>query len=135
MDPDSMAKEMGQGFTGLTLNPALPESLTRVLSSFTSASELIKDAFVSHCEAGGMLAQRLGLPENALHTIRYLWEQWDGKGAAYGLRGPQIPLTSRLLRVAQVVEVAYRLGGEAAATETARQGPGPGHSGRLRGGV
>lgn len=118
MDPQRIADGLVQAFNNFRPESALPESLTRILSLFVSGSEFIREVFASHCEMGGTLAQRLGLPENAQLTIRHLWEQWDGKGVVYGLRGPQITHTSRLLRVAQVVEAAYRLGGESTATET-----------------
>jgi hypothetical protein len=41
------------------------------------------------------------------------------KGPTYSLKGSQIPPTSRILRFAQALEVAYRLGGEPAATAIA----------------
>jgi response regulator RpfG family c-di-GMP phosphodiesterase len=112
-------------FGGLSKSPPperdVPERLTRLVSFFMTGHELMREVFASHCEAGAMSAQRLGLSENVQHTVRYLWEQWDGNGAAYGLKGHQPPHPSRVLHFAQVLEVAHRLGGEPSATAMATE--------------
>ncbi|MEE9249304.1 MAG: HD domain-containing phosphohydrolase [Dehalococcoidia bacterium] len=119
MDPESIAQAFDGVFKNLKPDNEVPERLTNILSLFVNGSELMREAIASQCEASSRLARRLGLPENVQDTLRYLWEQWDGKGAAYGLRGSQIPHTSRILRLAQVMEAACRLGGEPVATAIA----------------
>ncbi len=49
------------------------------------------------------------------------FERWDGKGVPKGAKGEQILLTSRLVALADVVEVFHRAGGTDAAVAVARQ--------------
>ena len=68
-----------------------------------------------------MLARRLGFPEEVQQTVRFSLEQWDGKGPVYGMKGDQIPVTSRIVHLAQVCEVAHRFGGASAVVAVAKQ--------------
>ncbi len=53
-----------------------------------------------HPVAGERLAYERGLPEAVGLFIRWHHENWDGSGYPDGLRGEQIPLAARILRVA-----------------------------------
>ena len=74
----------------------------------------------NHYLATDELAARLGLGEQVRDSLRQSYERWDGKGA-YGLRGDQIALSSRLINLADVVEVFRRTGGVDAAMAVARE--------------
>ncbi|MFQ5814049.1 MAG: HD domain-containing phosphohydrolase [Anaerolineae bacterium] len=100
---------------------SIPQRAAKLLAFFVDGADFMREVFAGHCESGAMLSRRLGFSDNVANTIRYLWEQWNGKGVAYGLKGPQIPHTSRILHFAQVMEVAYRLGGEPSATTIAKK--------------
>jgi HD-GYP domain-containing protein (c-di-GMP phosphodiesterase class II) len=74
----------------------------------------------NHYLATDELAARLGLGAEVRESLRQSYERWDGKGA-FGLRGEQITLGSRLINLADVVEVFRRTGGTGAAVAVARE--------------
>jgi HD-GYP domain-containing protein (c-di-GMP phosphodiesterase class II) len=74
----------------------------------------------NHYRATDELAARLGLGEQVRDSLRQSYERWDGKGA-YGMRGDQIALSSRLINLADVVEVFRRTGGIDAAIAIAHE--------------
>jgi HD-GYP domain-containing protein (c-di-GMP phosphodiesterase class II) len=74
----------------------------------------------NHYLATDQLAAKLGLGERVRASLRQSYERWDGKGA-YGLRGDQIAVSSRLINLADVVEVFRRTGGIDAALAVARE--------------
>lgn len=57
------------------------------------------------CERGAQIARELMFPEKTAEAIRGLDEHWDGRGHPDGLKREQIPLLSRILGIAQTVEV------------------------------
>jgi HD-GYP domain-containing protein (c-di-GMP phosphodiesterase class II) len=73
----------------------------------------------NHYLATDELVQRLGLGDKVRETLRQTYERWDGKGA-YGMSGEEIDLTSRLINLADVVEVFGRTGGVEGAVAIAR---------------
>ena len=98
----------------------IPARVAKLLSFFVTGGDYMKEVFLSHCESGVMLAQQLGFDQSVQNAIRYLWEQWDGKAPAYGLKGYETPVASRVLHFAQVMEVGHRFGGASYATDIAR---------------
>ena len=75
----------------------------------------------NHWRAVDSLASRVGLDDNVRISIKQTFERWDGKGAPDGARGEDIALTSRLVTLADVVEVFHRVGGVEAAMAVARE--------------
>ncbi len=75
----------------------------------------------NHWTAADNLAARLGLAQCVRDSIEQTFERWDGKGVPKGIRGEEILLASRLVALADVVEVFHRVGGTDAAVEVARQ--------------
>lgn len=57
------------------------------------------------CDRGASIARRIGLPEATADAIHRLDEHWDGSGYPGRLRGNAIPLISRILAVAQHLDV------------------------------
>jgi HD-GYP domain-containing protein (c-di-GMP phosphodiesterase class II) len=89
--------------------------------------ELLRDgwprrraALERHCYAADELAGRLGLGEQVRRSVMQTYERWDGKGAPAGAKGDQILTTARIVNLADVVEVFYRIGGTEAAISVAR---------------
>src|SRR6201987_400370 len=74
----------------------------------------------NHYLATDELAQRLGLGDDVREALRQSYERWDGKGA-YGLKGTDVVIASRLINLADVVEVFRRTGGVDAAVAVARE--------------
>jgi HD-GYP domain-containing protein (c-di-GMP phosphodiesterase class II) len=75
----------------------------------------------NHWLAADRLAERLGLPQRVRDSVEQTFERWDGKGVPKGAKGEEILVTSRLVAVADVVEVFHREGGTGAAVTVARQ--------------
>jgi len=73
----------------------------------------------NHYRATDELVERLGLGEDVRKSLRQTYERWDGKGA-YGMKGEEIDISSRLINLADVVEVFGRTGGSEAAIMVAR---------------
>lgn len=74
----------------------------------------------NHYLAADELAARLGLSDRVRESLMHSYERWDGKGVL-GLKGDRIALSSRLINLADVVEVYRRIGGDQAALAVARQ--------------
>jgi len=75
----------------------------------------------NHWTAADRLAARLGLSQGVRDSIEQTFERWDGKGVPKGASGEEILPASRLVALADVVEVFHRAGGVDAAIEVARQ--------------
>jgi HD-GYP domain-containing protein (c-di-GMP phosphodiesterase class II) len=75
----------------------------------------------NHWRAVESLAISLGLDEPVRTSIKQCFERWDGKGAPEGTKGEDILLTSRLVCLADVVEIYHQGGGVEGAVEVARQ--------------
>ncbi|MFP5319910.1 MAG: HD domain-containing phosphohydrolase [Acidimicrobiia bacterium] len=75
----------------------------------------------NHWRAVDGLARRLGFNDHVRTSIKQTFERWDGKGVPDGARGEELLITSRLVALADVVEVFHRVGGADAAMAVARQ--------------
>jgi hypothetical protein len=64
----------------------------------------MKSLAENHYRATDELVGRLGLGEDVRESLRQTYERWDGKGA-YGMSGGDIAVSSRLINLADVVEV------------------------------
>ena len=73
----------------------------------------------NHWLAADDLAARLGLSQQVRDSVEQTFERWDGKGVPKGAKREEILLTSRLVTLADVVEVFYRAGGTEAAVAVA----------------
>jgi HD-GYP domain-containing protein (c-di-GMP phosphodiesterase class II)/DNA-binding CsgD family transcriptional regulator len=74
----------------------------------------------NHWRASDDLMSRIGINPLVRDTVEQSFERWDGRGIPRGLRGQEILITSRLVNLADVVEVFHRAGGVAAAVSVAR---------------
>jgi len=79
------------------------------------------DMIAHHAAMARTLAEHLGLSDRVLNSIGAAYESWDGRGWPGGLKGEDVPLTSRIVTIAEFVEVAHRVGGAGAARELARR--------------
>jgi HD-GYP domain-containing protein (c-di-GMP phosphodiesterase class II) len=79
-------------------------------------------AFVTtHSALAAQFAEQIGLGDEVRAAIRQGYEQWDGKGYPYHLRGEAIGLPARLVQLAAPVEVYSRRRGVDAALAIARR--------------
>ena len=57
-----------------------------------------------HSLVGASILENVGFPYAVVPTVKYHHESWDGSGYPEGLKGNQIPLTARILTVADVYD-------------------------------
>jgi HD-GYP domain-containing protein (c-di-GMP phosphodiesterase class II) len=57
------------------------------------------------CDRGAAIVRKLGFAPEVAAGVRHLDEHWDGAGYPQGLRGNAIPVISRLMAVAQHLDV------------------------------
>jgi HD-GYP domain-containing protein (c-di-GMP phosphodiesterase class II) len=73
------------------------------------------------CERGAAIARRIGLREGSAEAIFSLDELWSGIGQPEGRRGEEIPVLSRILNLAQNVDVFFMTFGPERALDMARK--------------
>ncbi len=86
----------------------LNESLWSKVQHFVTIARqenMTKEIIAARCERGADIARRLGFPEATVQAIHSLDEHWNGNGYPDGLRAEAIPMLSRILNIAQAVEV------------------------------
>lgn len=77
--------------------------------------------FAVRCHRGAQIALDLGFPAETAQAIQSLDEHWNGRGYPDGLRGERIPLLSRILCLAQSIEIFYSTYGLEAARAMAQR--------------
>ena len=82
---------------------------------------VLEDIVENHWRTADALMERLRLSPVVRASVAQTFERWDGKGAPGGAAGEQIELPSRLVNLADVVEVFHQAGGVEAAVAVARQ--------------
>jgi HD-GYP domain-containing protein (c-di-GMP phosphodiesterase class II) len=75
----------------------------------------------THSALARNLAEQLGLSEDVRAGVAASYERWDGRGWPGDLKGDAIPLPSRLVQVAEYIEVAERIGGVDSARSLVRR--------------
>ena len=98
--------------------------LERVLLGIAFAGDGRREAMSmteTHWRAADDLMARLGLAQAVRDCVEQTFERWDGKGVPKGAKEEEILVTSRLVTLADVVEVFHRAGGTDAAIAVARQ--------------
>ena len=98
----------------------LPERVRVGLAFMGEGRQAMMAMAVNHYLATDELVVRLGLGHGVRDSLRQSYERWDGKGAE-GMKGEEILLASRLMSLADVVEVFRRTGGVEAAVAVARE--------------
>lgn len=80
---------------------AVPEHILNKPGRLTSA-ELEKTKV--HATVGASILDKVGFPYPVVPTVRHHHECWDGNGYPDGLRGEEIPITARILSVADTYD-------------------------------
>jgi HD-GYP domain-containing protein (c-di-GMP phosphodiesterase class II) len=122
VDFSNVRAEMGFVLSHLGGGQPFASRVRAGLGFFTGGGT--KDAEVmleNHWRAVESLATSLGLGDLVRTSLRQSFERWDGRGAPDGAKGDEILVTSRLVALADVVEIYHRAGGVEAAVEVARQ--------------
>jgi HD-GYP domain-containing protein (c-di-GMP phosphodiesterase class II)/DNA-binding CsgD family transcriptional regulator len=93
-----------------------------MLPAFLGAGRRVAESMLEgHWRASDELMGRLGLDQLVRDTVEQSFERWDGRGVPKGLKGHQILITSRLVNLADVVEVFHASAGVEAAVSVARE--------------
>lgn len=80
---------------------AVPDHILNKPGSLTQA-EMEKTKI--HSSVGASILEKVGFTTPVVPTVKYHHEFWDGSGYPEGLRGTQIPLTARVLSVADAYD-------------------------------
>lgn len=83
--------------------------------------DVLTSMFENHWLAADFLIERLGLGDDVRESVSHTFERWDGRGEPVGVKGEDLTISSRLVNLADVVEVFHAKGGVAAAVDVARR--------------
>jgi HD-GYP domain-containing protein (c-di-GMP phosphodiesterase class II) len=119
-DPGEPVQFLGGVIRGLGRGARPTDRLKGMLHLVTDPSAPKRHA-QTECDVAEALARRVGMPDPVLVAVGDLFERWDGKGHPTGKEGEEIALLSRLVAVADVLELGYSRYGLDAAVETARK--------------
>jgi HD-GYP domain-containing protein (c-di-GMP phosphodiesterase class II) len=78
------------------------------------------DMMANHAYAVDRLGEDLGLSEQVRAAVQQTFERWDGKGTPAQVKGEEIGVAARIVNLADVLAVFYRVGGMDTAIEIAR---------------
>jgi HD-GYP domain-containing protein (c-di-GMP phosphodiesterase class II) len=67
--------------------------------------DMTREIIQTRCERGAAIAAQLGFPSASSEAIAFVDEQWCGLGHPTGMSGVDIPVLSRVLLLAQTLEV------------------------------
>lgn len=98
---DSMQYALQHVATGAPMLERMKRLATMALTHQTSTRALMQ----IRCERGAGIARQLGFSEAVADGIHSLHEHWNGQGYPDGLLGTEIPLISRIILLAQTMEV------------------------------
>jgi len=101
--------------TGLNAGPAA--RLRVVVNAVQNGGEIHRELTEARCSRGAQVARQLRFSEDVAEGIQALDEHWDGSGQPQGLAGKEIPLYSRIVLLAQVVDTFHVVAGPQATRE------------------
>ncbi|HEY5874895.1 MAG TPA: HD domain-containing phosphohydrolase [Ilumatobacteraceae bacterium] len=112
-DVASMVRLLGSGSSPL-------HRIRTGLEFAVSGRREVSDMLARHAGLARELGALLGLPESTLEALAASYERWDGRGWPGRRAGAAIPVASRVVQLAEYVEVAHRAGGIDAAVALAK---------------
>ena len=111
---------VGYFVSHIGMDRSLPERMRLAVAFLGEGRRAIESMLENHYLATDALAARLGLGNEVRSSLKQTFERWNGKHTPLGLKGEEILLTSRLIHIANVVEVFHRNDGVAGAVAAAR---------------
>ncbi len=105
------------------LAPGAP-ALTRLRAAGTAAVRgraIVRGYSRANCEVAARTAERVGLSSGVVIALTDVYEQWDGKGGARGLRADAIAVPARIAQVAVTAALFHRIAGADGAVEAVRR--------------
>jgi HD-GYP domain-containing protein (c-di-GMP phosphodiesterase class II) len=86
-----------------------------------SGRHMLDGLIARHARLARTLGEQLGLGEMVADALGGSYERWDGRGFPGNLVGTAIPVASRVVQLAEFLEVAHRTGGTMAAIDVAER--------------
>lgn len=101
---------------------ASPLQLTQTIArGMLTLPKMMQGEFAGFCEVAERLAERLGFNQNVIQALSMAYERWDGRGMPNKFAGENIPLSVRLVYLAQDIVTYHRLEGVDAAVQMAKE--------------
>ncbi|HEX7297587.1 MAG TPA: HD domain-containing phosphohydrolase [Solirubrobacteraceae bacterium] len=111
---DLVQRKLGEGL------PA--DERARAVAWFREHGRRLGDEMcLAHYDVGVRLAERLGVGARVGTCLGQVWERYDGLGMPNGLRGEELPIATRIVHLAFVVEVEHAVAGPAQARAEAQR--------------
>ncbi|MCA1832291.1 MAG: HD domain-containing phosphohydrolase [Actinomycetota bacterium] len=88
-----------------------PARLRAAAGIVMSAGKNVEASFVAHCAVTTEISRRIGLPPGVGEALPYTFARWDGKGIPRGVASDAIPMSARLMQLADYIEVSHRIHG------------------------
>jgi HD-GYP domain-containing protein (c-di-GMP phosphodiesterase class II) len=89
-----------------------------------SGGRSVEAIFLAHCAITSEVAVRLGLAPGVAAALEHTFVRWDGKGVPRGTPTEEVPISVRIMQMADFGEVHLRLHGVEGAVELARRDAG-----------
>jgi len=91
-----------------------------VVQALVGGPAAINTLFEASCEVAANLSVNLGVEPSVVAALEFVFARWDGKGPP-GFGGEAVPVTARLLHIAQDAAVFHRVGGSELARRVVRK--------------
>ena len=92
-------------WNGLDPRSGVPARVLRLFGLGIHQQDNNREMITLRCARGASILLRLGLPDSASEAVRHLDEHWDGSGYPDQFEGEEIPILSRIMLVAQHLDV------------------------------
>lgn len=119
VDSNSIWETIGYLARNVTPDGSIFKRAAQIARIALAGAKEAKSLVEVRCERGATIARMLQLPALTAEAIRALDEHWDGQGHPLGLKGDQIPILSRIMCLAQTLEVFVARDGVDAALDMA----------------
>ncbi len=86
----------------------------------SSGGRSVESMFLAHCAVTREVARRLGLGTGVAEALSHTFARWDGKGLPRGVVPEDVPISARVMQLADLAEVHHRLRGIEGALEMVR---------------
>jgi HD-GYP domain-containing protein (c-di-GMP phosphodiesterase class II) len=86
-----------------------------------TGGKTVEARFLAHCAVTRQVSRRFGLPVGVGEALSYTFVRWDGKGVPRRIASEEVPMSVRLMQLADFAEVHHRLHGVEGAIEMAQR--------------
>ena len=98
-----------------------PARLQAAAGIVLSRAKAVEASFLSHTAVTTEVSRRIGLDAGVGQALSQTFARWDGKGVPHDIGGERIPMSVRLMQLAEAAEVHHRLNGIDGAIAMARR--------------